>query len=512
MTAVGTPPSQQARHRGRAGTPGGIDGLVAPHRLRSWALLLAIAAGVPPVLFVWWQNTIPGSLDNGAACLTAAGRIAGLLAAYLLLVLVALMARVPWLENRVGSDVVARYHRTLGEYTVALACAHAVLIILGYAWQADRNPLAEGVTVVLDLTDVWLSAIALLLLVLVGLVSARAVRRRLRYESWYHLHLLVYPAVGLAFAHEFAVGVDFSSSPRNRLIWSGLHLLVAAAVLLFRVLLPLHRSLRHRLRLDRIVQEGPGAVSLHLTGRRLDRLGAEAGQFLRWRFLARGHWWQSHPYSLSAAPGGTGLRITVRDLGDGSSALSRLRPGTRVWFEGPYGAFTARRREAGRGVLLIGGGAGITPLRALYESVPGSGSDVVLVQRASTDAGLLLHPELAAIARNRGFGLFARTGPRGGPQDDPLRAAELLRMVPDLAERVVYLCGPPGMTRSVGAELRRAGVPGRRIHVEAFDLLDLPPDLPTDLRPDLPADRPPGLPPDHRPDLPLGLPLDVQEG
>jgi predicted ferric reductase len=472
MTAVGTPPSQQARHRGRAGTPGGIDGLVAPHRLRSWALLLAIAAGVPPVLFVWWQNTIPGSLDNGAACLTAAGRIAGLLAAYLLLVLVALMARVPWLENRVGSDTVARHHRALGEYTVGLACAHAVLIVLGYAWQSGRNPVAEGVGVIFDYPDVWLSAISLGLLVLVGVVSARAVRRKLSYESWYHVHLLVYLAIGLAFAHEFAVGAEFSASLRNRVLWSAAHIVVAAAVLLFRVALPLARSLRHRVRVERVVVEGPGVVSVHLRGRRLDRLGAEAGQFLRWRFLARGQWWQSHPYSLSAAPRADGLRITVKDLGDSSAGLGRLRPGTRVWFEGPYGAFTARRSarwgRRRRRTLLIGGGAGITPLRALYETLPGQGADVVLVYRASQPEDLALYGELESIARRRGFGLFARTGPRGGAHDDPLRGAELRRMVPDLAQREVYLCGPVGMTESVRAELRRSGVPRHRIHIEAF--------------------------------------------
>ena len=466
MAALSTPTRGPVRHRAVPVAGGGAVGGSA----RSLALLLVICAGVPPVLFIWWQNTLAGSLGNASGCLLAAGRIAGLLAAYLLLVLVALMARVPWLENRVGSDVIARYHRSLGEYTVVLACSHALLITVGYAWQSGTNPLSESVTLLFDYTDVWLSAIALALLLLVGVVSARAVRRKLSYESWYHVHLLVYAAIGLAFAHEFAVGTEFSASPRNRLLWSAAHIVVGAAVLLFRVLLPLWRSLRYRVRVTRVVTEGPAVVSLHLTGRNLDRLDAEAGQFLRWRFLARGHWWQSHPYSLSAAPGSDGLRITVKDLGDASSSLARLAPGTRVWFEGPYGAFTARRRSPARRVLLIAGGAGITPLRALYESLPGRGSELVLIYRASRAEDLVLYPELEAIARQRGLGLFARVGPRGRPQEDPLRSAELRAMVPDVAEREVYLCGPAGMTRAVDAQLRAAGVPKRRIHIEAFEL------------------------------------------
>ena len=76
---------------------------------------------------------------------------------------------------------------------------------------------------------------------------------------------------------------------------------------------------------------------------------AAGGQFLQWRFLRRGLWWQAHPYSLSAAPNPSWLRITVKDLGDQSGALvDLLRPGVRVWAEGPYGVFTAAQRTSER--------------------------------------------------------------------------------------------------------------------------------------------------------------------
>ncbi|MDH6132262.1 putative ferric reductase [Kitasatospora sp. MAA4] len=467
MSSVSAHSARHARHR--AGPPPQPSGLPPVGHLWSRALLLVIWAGVPAVLALWWQNTIPGSLRGFGDYVTSAGRLSGLLAAYLLLVLVALMARIPWLENRVGSDVVTRYHRTLGEYTVALAVAHAVLIILGYSWQSGTNPASETVTVLFDYPDVLLAAIALALLVLVGVVSARAVRRKLRYETWYHIHLLVYVAIALAFAHEFSVGADFSSSARNRLLWSGAHIAVAAAVLVFRVGLPLRRSLRHQVRVTRVVPEGPGVVSIHLTGHDLDALDARAGQFLRWRFLARGLWWQSHPYSLSAAPERGQWRITVKNLGDSSTALGRLRPGTRVWFEGPYGAFTEQRRNPARKVLLIAGGAGITPIRALYESLPGTGDDVILLYRASRAEDLVLYQELQEIAHRRGFGLYPLVGPRDGPQGDPLSAARLRQSVPDVAHRDVYVCGPAGMAQAAERQLRHLGVPARRIHSEAFE-------------------------------------------
>ncbi len=455
----------------RASRPAaGTTVLPRPGRAWTYALVAAIVLGGVYVLSIWWQDTTASSLGNTAGLVTAAGRVLGMLAAYLLLVLVALMARIPLLEHRVGSDVLTRVHRALGEYTVSLAACHALLIILGYALTAHTNPVSEAVTLELDYPDVLMATAALGLLIWVGVVSARAVRRRMAYESWYYIHLYVYLAMALAFSHEFANGAEFSTSPHNRMIWVTAHALVAALLVYFRFAVPIHRSLKHNVRVAAVVRESKGVVSLHLTGRDLSRLRIQPGQFLRWRFLDRAHWWQSHPYSVSAAPEDRRLRITVKDLGDGSRALSKVRPGTRVWFEGPYGAFTARRLDpsAGGKVLMIAGGVGITPLRALFESLPGGGGKAVLLYRASDKAELPLYQELAEIARERGFGLFPLVGSRH-TQPDPFSAAELRRLVPDLAERDVYLCGPPGLVHAARKGLHRAKVPSRRIHVESFD-------------------------------------------
>ena len=455
----------------RASRPAaGATVLPRPGRAWTYALVAAIVLGGVYVISIWWQDTTASSLGNAAGLVTAAGRVLGMLAAYLLLVLVALMARIPLLEHRVGSDVLTRVHRALGEYTVSLAACHALLIILGYALTAHTNPVSEAVTLELNYPDVLMATAALGLLVWVGVVSARAVRRRMAYESWYYIHLYVYLAMALAFSHEFANGAEFSTSPHNRMIWVTAHVLVAALLVYFRFAVPIYRSLKHDVRVAAVVRESKGVVSLHLTGRDLNSLRIQPGQFLRWRFLDRAHWWQSHPYSVSAAPEDRRLRITVKDLGDGSRALSKLRRGTRVWFEGPYGAFTARRLDptAGGKVLMIAGGVGITPLRALFESLPGGGGKAVLLYRSSDPAELPLYQELAEIARERGFGLFPLVGSRH-TQPDPFSAAELRRLVPDLAERDVYLCGPPGLVHAARKGLHRAKVPSRRIHVESFD-------------------------------------------
>jgi len=111
----------------------------------------------------------------------------------------------------------------------------------------------------------------------------------------------------------------------------------------------------HGLRVERIVAEAPGVVSVEISGTRLEQLQVRPGQFFCWRFLTSDRWWESHPFSLSAPPDGRRLRITVKDLGDYTAALRSIPPGTRVLAEGPYGSFTADARRRPRVALIAGG-------------------------------------------------------------------------------------------------------------------------------------------------------------
>ncbi|MEV7073637.1 ferredoxin reductase family protein [Streptomyces sp. NPDC091972] len=433
----------------------------APRRSPAGPLLALLWAGAAAVIALWWSDT--GSVVGVAGWLTGAGRIAGLLCGYACAVLVGLMARVPLLELRIGSDRVARWHAMAGRYTVCLLLAHIGLILAGYAAQDGASLWHETLTVVLDYPEMLKATASSMILLAVGVTSARAVRRRMGHEFWYYVHLLTYAAVFLAFGHQLALGSDLQG---HSVPWYVLYLGVAALVLWFRVLAPVRLNLRHRLRVESVHQEARGVWSVVVRGRDLERLGARAGQFFRWRFLADGLRWTSTPYSLSAPPRPDRMRITVKALGDHSTAVALLRPGTRVWAEGPYGSLTGDRRTSARS-LLIAGGVGITPLRALFETLPG---EVTLLYRARAVEDLALGGELEALARWRGARVhYLLNGPDG---QRPRVTAELLRAaVPDdLAGRDVYLCGPHGFAREVYEALRAAGVPDRRIHHESFEL------------------------------------------
>ena len=440
----------------------------APHADTVARLLLTvIAAGAAAVLWLWWRDT--GSVVGAAGWLTDGGRLCGLLAGYAAPVLVLLMARIPVLDRSLGTDRLSRWHAMGGRYMVSLVTAHVLLIVWGYSL-TDRTGLVRQTTqLVFHYPDLLKGTIGTLLLFAVGAVSARAARRRLRYETWYHLHLLTYLAIFLTFFHQLSNGAEFVRNPTARALWYGLYLGAAALICWFRFLIPARDAYRHRLRVAEIRREAPGVVSVFVTGDYLDELAARtrSGQFFRWRFLSRGLAWSANPYSLSAPPGGGYLRITVKDLGGHSAALARLRPGTRVLAEGPYGAFTADRRTSPK-VLLLAAGVGITPLRALFETIPAAPGGLTLLYRASRAEELVFGPELEAIAAARGARLRFLLGPRTGT-GDPLQARRLLALLPDLREHDVYLCGPDGMVRAVREALDTAGVPARRIHHESFE-------------------------------------------
>jgi ferredoxin-NADP reductase len=162
------------------------------------------------------------------------------------------------------------------------------------------------------------------------------------------------------------------------------------------------------------------------------------------------------------------MRITVKARGDHSGSLSSLRPGTRVIAEGPYGAFTPAL--SGRRVLLIAGGVGITPIRAMFAALPRRMSEgITLIYRASNPRDIVFRQELDAIAADRGAVVHYVIGSRARLGYDPLSALYLRAMVPGLHRYEAYVCGPAGMTRAVVAALRASGLRRRRIHHETFD-------------------------------------------
>ncbi len=425
-------------------------------------------------LVTYWWAADGGLRDllGWATGLTSLGRLSGLVASVLLLAQVVLMARVPVLEHAFGQDRLARVHRLVGLTSFTLMLAHVLIVTWGYAAGSLLQTPATAWQLVVDYPGMLLATAGTACLVLVVVTSLRSARRRLRYESWHLLHLYAYLGVGLALPHQLWTGQQFLGSGARTVFWWSAWGATAGAVLVWRVGRPVLVNVRHRLRVAAVVDEGDGVWSVHLTGHRLDRLPVEAGQFLTWRFLGRTGWTRANPYSLSAAPDGRRLRVTIEAAGDGSVSTRGLRPGSLALVEGPYGRLSARARTRRR-VALIGAGVGSTPLRALAEGLPYAPGDAVYLERFTEQP--LFRGEVDLLARERGLQVVRLPGRRRGPSSwlgdgigpvDDLDA--LRRWVPDIADRDVYVCGPPGWAELVVATLSAAGLPPAQLHLETF--------------------------------------------
>lgn len=432
---------------------------VPPVVLARWAMLAFIAVNVVVVEVLFF------TAGDGKNDILTIAKFFGLHAALLMMFQLLLVARLPWLDRRIGMDRLTVWHRWVGFTLLWTILTHFTLVVLGYAALDDASAWKTFLALA-GVPASLLGMAAAATVVVIGSISTKAIRRRLNYETWHALHLLLYLAIGLAFVHQLLETTTFKSSPFARIYWWALWLLAFGALVIGRLVMPLVRNARHKFRVEAVVPESPNVVSVYVTGRNLHKLPARAGQFFIWRFLGHNNWWLANPFSLSAAPNGQRLRLTARAVGKTSAGLRHVPVGTRVFMEGPYGAFTSLQRTR-HGVLLIAGGVGITPVRSMLEER--TGGDFVVLYRVRTPQDAVLLNEVQQLVAARGGRLHVLAG-RTGQGVRPFEPAGLHSLVPDIVQRDIYVCGPPAMTNAVLASLRALRVPNSQVHAEKFSM------------------------------------------
>jgi predicted ferric reductase len=319
-----------------------------------WAsIILGLGLGLTVALQV--DTMVRSDWSGVYQTITSISRLAALVGSYFSLVGLVFVARIPWIEKSVGHDRLIAWHRKLGPWSLYLIFFHVLLVGLGYAGGDRISTAAEIWRMTIKYPWMIPADFGFVLMILAGVTSYKKARAKMSYETWWTIHLYTYLAIALGFMHQVLTGPMFIGHSLNKYFWEGMYIATGTVILLWRIVIPVARSLRHNLRVDQVVVEGPGVVSIVMRGRHLDQLHAQGGQFFSWRFMAPGQWWISHPYSLSAAPTEQFMRVTVKSLGDHSADLINLRPGTRVFFEGPYGTFVASKSVRGH-IVLIGGG------------------------------------------------------------------------------------------------------------------------------------------------------------
>jgi predicted ferric reductase len=429
-----------------------------------WAALL-LGGGLGLTLALQLTTVRRSDFTTVYANIASLSRLLALVGTYFALIGILLVARIPWVERGVGHDRLVTWHRKLGPWSLYAIGGHVLLVIISFAGQ-DSIPLYKELWAMLQTFDwMWFALAGFVLMIFAGVTSYKKARAKLSYETWWLVHIYTYFAMAASFMHQVLNGQMFVGHPLNRAYWTSLYVFVAFSIIYWRFGVPLIRSMKVNLKIEKVVIEGPGVISVIMRGRNLHKLGAQGGQFFGWRFLARGHFLMSHPYSLSAAPTQHLLRITVKDLGDHSRSLAFLKPGTRVFVEGPYGAFTTGRSTMPH-VVLVGGGVGITPVRALIDEFKG-GVQIDLIYRASRAEDLVLREELDYLAFNSGGSMRVHYLV-GSRTEHPMDADSLTALVPRFADSDIYICGPEALVSAVRKAAEDSGVPKNRFHDESF--------------------------------------------
>lgn len=421
------------------------------------------------LIFMLWSQGSAYLLESGSGSdgMIAYGRLGGLLAQLFIILELMLVGRITFIEQEFGHIQMNKIHRWVGYFLLGFFVVHPVLLVVGYAAQTELSFFAQFMNFVTDWQDVAYAVFGLFIFLALIVFSIAIIRRKVRYETWYVSHLGMYVAIVLTFLHQTNFG-DFAGSAAWKAYWNVLNLGALGLLFLYRFGRPMLWFYRHRFVIQRVVREGGGVTSLYIGGRDLEKFHFQPGQFANLLILSRKHFF-AHPFSFSAAPNGEYLRFSIKDCGDYTCKICLCEPGTQVIIDGPLGVFTERKSETDK-FLLVAGGIGITPIRALAEAMTREGRDIVLMYSARTKDDLVFYDELKEIPCKTSY--ILSNVPEGERQGEfeygRVDIERIRRLVPDFAERDAYICGPGPMILSLEEQLKNAGVPEKRLHSELF--------------------------------------------
>ncbi len=383
-----------------------------------------------------------------------------------------LTARIHSVKRPFGSDVVYFFHHQMSAVAVGLVLLHVTLLII-------YRPSIWRLFVFWDApTRAQFAVAGLACLLALVLVSIFRKQLRIEYTVWRITHgLLAMAAAAFAMTHMQLVGV-YLASPWKRALW-GLYAAVWVGTLAYaRVVRPIAMMLRPY-EIERVRPERGHAWTLDLRPVGHDGARFAPGQFA-WLTVARSPFADiEHPFSYSSsAEAPSSPSFTIKELGNFTARIGELTPGTRVYLDGPFGAFSIDRRPRADRYVFIAGGVGITPmmsmLRTLRDRNDRRPCTVIYAARSSDE--MTFREEIEALQGPLDMDLHLVpmvAGPEwGGPHG--LVSRDLLeKTIPDDCRGEgceVYLCGPPPMMDAVETALLEIGVPIRNIHLERFNL------------------------------------------
>jgi len=381
----------------------------------------------------------------------------------------ALVGRLQAAADPFGVDALMQFHRQMGVAAVVFVLAHVVtLTSQRFSWSMF-NPFGGT-------RSLQSGAIAMWALALLAASSLWRKHLRLPYEIWQFIHALAAATIVIAsLVHILAIH-RYLSNPVLRTVLLVYVILFLALMLRYRLLRPL-RLWRKPWTVSVNRNSGGDTRTLSLQPVGHDGVEFEPGQFV-WLSTARSPFqFEQHPISIASSAEQTrSLELSIKALGDWSSrVVPHVKPGSRVWVDGSYGAFTPDRFP-GQGFMLIAGGVGITPMRSILLTMRDREDvrPVTLIYAANSLERMIYVDELRALEQvlNLKCVFVYESPPADWRGENGFVTSELLkRHLPKQALRYQYfVCGPEPMMESVELSLQQLGIPASRICTERFHM------------------------------------------
>jgi len=385
----------------------------------------------------------------------------------------ALTARLHSVKEPFGSDIVYFFHHKISLLAFGLILAHPLSLFIFYPSTLGLLNLA---------TAPWRARAGVVsLLALIGLIVFSVYRKQLKieYNRWRIWHgILAIVATLLALGHIFLVG-NYVNTPWKRALWIVYAIAWVGMLLYMRVIRPLE-MLSHPWEVEEVKAER--GLSWTLT---LKPVGHAGMQFMPGQFAWLTAWNSpfadtENPFSFSSsAESPARVSFTIKQLGDFTATIKDMKPGQRVYLDGPFGAFGIDRQDHAEEFVFIAGGIGITPMMSMLKTLADRADQrpLTLIYAGRTWDELTFREELQELAHRLNLKLYfvlERPPEDWDGETGFVTHAMLDRLLPEdrTPNRMeIFICGPPPMMNAVEKALLHLNIPLEDFHSERFDLV-----------------------------------------
>jgi predicted ferric reductase len=382
-----------------------------------------------------------------------------------------LTARFRYVTDPWGEDVIYHFHRQISLIAVGLVIAHPLIL---FVVRPELLALLNSIAAPWRARFAALSTYSLIALVVTALWRAKL---NIRYETW-HLSHIVLAVVAVAAGLLHMVGWSFYlTDPWKQALWIGLTIFWLGLLGYVRIIKPLF-MLRRPYRVSEVREERGDTWTLVMRPDGHPGFRFSPGQFGWLTVWGSPFTITGHPFSFSssAAVADGRVEMTIRNLGDFTSAIHKVPVGQRVYLDGPYGAFTIDRNPADMHVL-IAGGVGITPMVSIIRTLADRGDKrpVILLYGSKDWESVTFREELEALEARLNLTVVHVLvhPPKGWTGEQGFINAEVFKrhLPPRYAAHEYFICGPDVMMDAIEKALRELDVPLSKYHSERYSFV-----------------------------------------